>query len=216
MTIRIMLVDDHQIVLDGIRLVIQSQPDMKVVGQAKDGRQGVEMAAEVRPDIILMDIGIPKLNGVEATKRIIRENPNIKIIALSVHTDAKFVLEMLRAGAKGYLPKDTDSSELLEGIHAVMNNKSYLSPLVADGVLSDYLESKKDLKGATSSALTPKETEVLQLIAEGKSSKEIATELDISVRTVEAHRGNIMKKLKVSGVAELTKYAIRHGLIVID
>ena len=216
MTIRIMLVDDHQIVLDGIGMVIESQSDMKVVGLAKDGRQGVELAAELRPDIIIMDIGIPKLSGVEATKRILRKNPQIKLIALSVHTDAKFVWEMLQAGAKGYLPKDADSSELIECIRTVEQNKSYLSPLVADGVLNDYIETKKGLKGALSVELSPKETEVLQLIAEGKSSKEIALELDISVRTVEAHRGNIMKKLKISGVAELTKYAIRHGLIAID
>ncbi len=216
MTIRVMLVDDHKIVIDGLTMVIESQPDMKIVAVAQDGRKAVQDAADHSPDVIIMDIGIPKLNGIEATRRIVEENPRITVLALSVHTDSKFVSEMLKAGAKAYLPKDADSDELILAIRTLIQGRQYISPLVAGDVIDDFVRTKKSDGPADSDLLTTKEIEVLQLIAEGKSSKEIASELNNSVRTVEAHRARIMKKLNLTGVAELTKYAVRHGLVSIE
>ena len=216
MPIRILLVDDHQIVLDGIGHVINNQPDMEVIGTARDGHSAITTARQLRPDVIIMDIGIPGLNGIEATRRIIAENEKIRVIGLSVQVDPKFVTEMLQAGAKGYLPKDAHFSELVTALHTVMQNKRYLSPLVTDGVLEDYLGGKRHLKGKDSHTLTSKEVEVLQLIAEGCSSKQIAAKLNISARTADTHRNNILHKLKLGGIAELTKYALRHGFISVD
>ncbi len=212
MTIGIVLADDHQIFREGIRQLFDQQGDMEVLAEAADGRMAVKLARELSPDVVVMDISMPGLNGIDATRRIIAENPQVKVVALSMHADRRFALEMLKAGATGYLLKDCAFEELVRAINAVLKGQTYLCPEMTELVLRDSLHLSEEPKSLEPCPLTLREREVLQLVAEGKNTKEIAELLNVSVKTIESHRSNIMKKLNLHSLAELTKYAIREGL----
>lgn len=216
MNIGILLADDHKIVREGIKALIEKQTDMEVIAETEDGRTTVQLALQLLPNVVIMDVGMPDMNGIEATRQIIANSPNVKIIALSMHSDRRFVAEMLKAGASGYLLKDCAVEELINAVHAVVENRTYLSPNIVDSVIKDYtyLLSKEDL--SVFSILTTREREVLQLLSEGKTTKEIASHLKISVKTVETYKQKIMNKLDIHNVAKLTKYAIREGLTSLD
>jgi two-component system response regulator NreC len=216
MSIRVLLADDHKIVRQGLRALLEKQQDIEVVAETENGRNAVRLAAEVAPDVVIMDITMPDLNGVEAAKQILNKSPDIKIVALSIHSDALFVTEMLKSGAAGYLLKDCAFEELVRAIRTVLDNKTYLSPSVSGVVVDDYIHrlTKTDFTGKE--AISDREREVLQLMAEGNSTKQIAQKLHISVKTVETHRRQIMNKLDIHTIAELTKYAIRKGLTSLE
>jgi len=213
MAIKILIADDHQILRQGLRTLLEKEPDLEVVAEADNGRSTVRLARETQPEVIIMDVAMPDLNGIEATRQIISEMPKVKVIALSMYADRRFVANMLKAGASGYLLKDCASEELVRAIRAVLANKTFLSPGVTDIVVKDYVQAP--LGAAEASVFTQlsnREREVLQLMAEGKSTNQIAECLHVSVKTVETHRQQMMQKLKIHSVAELTKYAIREGL----
>jgi len=207
--IRILLADDHTMVRQGFRLILGSQPDMEITGEAGDGRQALELAGVLKPDVVVMDVAMPELNGIEATRRMAEVSPRTRVLALSMHKDSVYVREILRAGARGYLLKDSIDSDLLAAVRAVARGDAYLSPSVSDAVLSDYRKHVTD----PLDLLTSREREVLQLIAEGKTNKEIANALHLSVYTVDAHRGRIMEKLNLHSAGELVRFALRKGLI---
>jgi len=216
-TIKILLADDHKIMRDGLHSLLEKQDDMEIIAEADNGRKAVQIAQEKKPDVVIMDISMPELNGIEATRQILSTQPNIKIIALSMHSDKRFVAGMLQAGASGFLLKDCASQELTNAIRTVARNKHYLSPEIAGIMIEDYITLSNSNEPATSSAvLTSREREVLQLIAEGWSTKDIAGHLFVSIKTVETHRRQIMKKLDIHSVADLTKYAIREGLTSVE
>lgn len=206
--LRILLADDHAVVRQGFKLIINQQPDLEVIGEAGDGEECVRLAAQLNPNLVIMDIAMPKVNGVEATRRIMENCPDCKILILSMHKDAVYVRETLRAGAKGYLLKESIDQDLLRAIRAVAEGDGFLSPEVSRTVLDDYQKTEDPFD-----SLTAREREVLQMLAEGKVAKEIATELDISVYTVDAHRGRIMKKLSLRSSTEIVRFAMRKGLI---
>jgi len=212
MSIKILLADDHEIMREGLKSLLEKQGDITVIGQARDGRTTVRLARELSPDIVIMDISMPDMNGIEATRQIVGRDSRIKVIALSVHSDKRFVIEMLHAGASAYLLKDSAFGELVNAVRAVIANHSYLSPEIADVMIRDYkhILSKKTLTAF--SILTGREREVLQLLAEGKTTKDIAARLNVSVKTIETYRHQIMDKLHVHSLADLTKYAIKEGL----
>jgi DNA-binding NarL/FixJ family response regulator len=210
---RILLADDHQIILDGLRSFVEKQSDMEVVGEAKDGRAAVRMARELVPAVIVMDISMPELNGIEAARQILAEQPDIKIIALSMHVEQRFVSAMFQVGASGYLSKDNAFNDLVRAIRTVLVGKVYTCSEVAGTMVSSFVQPAAGGEAPQAPGLSPREREVLQLLAEGKSAKAIADLLFISVKTVETHRRNIMEKLELKTVAELTRYAIREGLI---
>lgn len=212
MGIRILIVDDHKIVREGLRNLIEKRPEMEVISEAEDGRAAVKLAKELLPDIIIMDVAMPEMNGIEATRQIIAGAPHVKIIALSMHSNRRFIVEILKEGASGYLLKDCAFDELVNAINTVLTNRIYLSPRIADIVIKEYINFFPPAKISVYSALTHRECEVLQLLAEGKSTKDIASRLNLSVKTVETHRQQIMDRLGIHSVAELTKYAIREGL----
>lgn len=212
MTTKIVLADDHGIIRAGIRNLLDQEQDLEVVGEASDGREVIRLNQELQPDVLVMDITMPNLNGIDATRQIIGKNPEAKIIALSMHSDHHFVAEMLQAGAAAYLLKDCVYDELVQAIQLVCQGKTYLSPEIASILVKDYRSQAQQNVAAGSVSLSPREREVLQLIAEGHSTKAIAEKLYLSVKTIEAHRSQIMKKLNTNSVAELTKYAIREGL----
>ena len=212
MTIKIILADDHQIVRQGLRALLASESDMKVVAEADNGRSVLRQVEKLCPDLVIMDISMPGLNGIDATRQIIADCPSVKVIALSMHSDSLFVLNMLKAGASGYLLKDCALGELVTAIRAVMGQKAYLSPGISDVVIKDFVSGQSTSGGSGPFTLTAREREVLQLMAEGKSTKEIAEHLCVSIKTVESHRKQIMDKSAIRSVAELTKYAIRQGL----
>lgn len=216
MSIRILVADDHKIVRDGLRALIERQPDMEVVGEAADGRTAVRLVKEMSPDVVIMDISMPDLNGIEAARQILGDSPRVKIIALSMHSDSRFVKEVFKVGASGYLLKECAFEELANAIHTVSVDQIYLSPRITHVVLNDYLSKMSMTETSVFSVLTAREREVLQLMAEGKTTKEIAYSLDLSVKTVEAHRQKIMEKSNIHSVAELTKYAIREGLTSLE
>lgn len=218
--IRIVLADDHKIIRDGLRSLLAGVPDMEVVGEADDGRAAVAMCHELSPDIVVMDIGMRELNGIDATRRIVAECAGVKVIALSMHSDRQYVTEMLRVGASGYLVKDSAFEELIDAVRAVAQGRVYLAQVVTGVVVSEYV---KQLTGAAppssegaARALSPREREVLQLTAEGNSTKEIASILNLSVKTVETHRRQIMEKLGIFNLAGLIKYAMREGIASLD
>jgi two-component system response regulator NreC len=211
--LRILLADDHKIVREGLRTLIEKQPGTEVVGEADSGRMALKLTRELKPDVVIMDITMPDLNGIEATRQIHSEIPGVKVIALSMHSDKRLVAGILMAGASGYLLKeDCDSGELVRAIQAVATNQTYLSPKIGEVMIKDYVRHLSTNASSPFSILTPREREVLQLLAEGKNTKEIASSLHVSVKTVETHRNKIMEKLDIRSIAELTKYAIRERL----
>ena len=212
MSIKIVLADDHQVLREGICSLLEKQGNMEVVAQADDGRTAVRLVRDLQPDIIIMDIAMPDLNGIEATRQIRAESPDVKVIALSMHSDRRFVAEMLKAGASGYLLKNSAFQQLTNSIRTVMEGRNYLCPEIGEIVINDYIKKLSANETSAVSPLTPREREVLQLIAEGNSTKEIASNLSVSIKTADTHRQQIMKKLNCRSVAELTKYAIREGL----
>lgn len=216
MSKKVLLVDDHQIVRNGLRQLLENEEGMEIVSEADNGRDAVRLAGELRPDIVIMDIAMTDMNGIEATRRIIAANPETKVLALSMHKEKRLIFEMFDAGAKGYLLKDCAFEEMMRAIGVVQQGELYLSPKITGAILEDYLERMRGESTADRPPLTPREREVLQLIAEGKNAKEIAFLLDVSISTVETFRHLIMKKLKLNTVAELTRYAIREGLTFIE
>jgi two-component system response regulator NreC len=207
--IRILLADDHKMVRQGFRLILSSQDDMEIVGETGNGREAVELAKALKPDVVVMDVTMPELNGIEATRRIQGISPHIRVLALSVHRDSVYVREIVRAGAEGYLLKESADTDLLAAVRVVAEGNSYLSPEVASAVLKDYR------KHATNplDLLSAREREILQSIAEGRTNKEIATRLNLSVYTVDGHRTRIMEKLDLHSVSELVRFAVRNGLV---
>jgi DNA-binding NarL/FixJ family response regulator len=216
MKIRILLADDHKIVRDGLRALIEREPDMEVIAESDEGRKAIQLVRELSPDVAILDIGMPGLNGVDATRQIIGEGTNVKVIALSMHSDKRFVLQMLKAGASGYLLKECAFEELSRAVHAVMGNRTYLSPEITGLVVDDYVRYVSSADSSLFSLLTGREREVLQLIVEGRTTKEIAASLHVSVKTIETHRQQIMNKLNVTNIPELVKYAIREGLTSVE
>lgn len=233
---KVLLADDHRIVREGLKSLLQAQSDMQVVAEAGDGREALELAGEFEPDVVVMDVAMPQLNGIEATRRLMTDYPDTKVVALSMHSDRRYVAEALKAGAAGYLLKDGAFDELVSAIRTVVANKVYLSPRVAGVVVDDYVsrlpgQTRGEGKGKEAAAereqsdgggnsafqkLTVREREVLQLMAEGFATKEIAARLHVSVKTVETHRRQLMEKLRLYSVAEVTKYAIREGLTSLE
>lgn len=212
MGVKILIADDHGVVREAISSLLSNELGMEVVGGAEDGRVAVQLARQLKPDVIIMDIAMPNLNGIEATRQIVREFPRTKVIALSAYPDRRSVREMLKAGASGYIPKRCGFHELASAIRAVASNRTYLSPLISGIVVEGYIHHGAADKTSAYSVLTVREREVLQLVAEGKSTKEIAKELHLSVKTIEWHRSQIMNKLGLQSIAELVKYAINEGL----
>jgi len=215
-SIKILLVDDHKILRTGVRGLIERQPDLQVVAEAEDGRTAVQLSGKLAPDVVIMDISMQDLNGIEATRQITHGTPRTKVIILSMHSSQKFVTDVFKAGASGYLLKDCDFSEMVTAIRAVVANETYVCPQIATVLRKDYLQRILQSETATAAALTPRERETLQLMAEGKSTKEIAFAFNLSVKTVEVHRQRIMEKLNIHSIAELTKYAIREGLTSLE
>ena len=217
MGIRVLIADDHKIMLAGLRSLLEKQTAFEVVGEAENGRKAVQMTVEKKPDVVVMDVSMPDLNGIEATAQIIESQPETRVIALSMHSDKRFVMGMLRAGASGYLLKDCASQELATAIVQVAAGKKYLSPEITGVVIDDFLLGGTS-EGDTpvTSVLSAREREVLQLIAEGWSTKQIASHLYVSIKTIETHRRQIMKKLDLHTIADLTKYAIREGLTSVE
>lgn len=210
--IRVILVDDHKLLRDGLRNIIEQRSNMHVIGEASDGREAIKICAKLLPNIIVMDVAMPGLNGVEATKQINKIHPNIKVIGLSMHSSKQFIQSMFKAGAYGYLLKDGDAEELIAAISTVMQNKKYLSK----DINQEFLSILKEKKAIDKTELSAREKEVLQLISEGNSSKQIGDILFLSPKTVDVHRNNIMKKLDLFSIPELTKYAIQEGLTSLD
>lgn len=213
---RILLADDHAMMREGLRSIIEHELRFKVIAQAGDGRTAIDLARKLKPDVVIMDISMPDLNGIEATRQIVAEDPNIKIIGLSMHSDKRFIGEMLSAGASGYLLKQGAMDELQQAIQTVLSGRMYISPQIAAVVVQDYVNHLAGEKPGRTVDLTAKERQVLQLIAEGRSTKEIAGMLSVSIPTVETHRQHIMEKLDLHSVAELTKYAVRSGLTSLE
>ena len=212
MSIKILLADDHNLIREGLRALISEEPGMAVIAEAEDGRIAVQLTAKLSPDVVIMDISMPGLNGIEATRQILSKSPAPKIIALSMHMERRMILEMLNAGASGYLLKDCAFGEVIRAIETVMSNCTYLSPRIADIIVKDYVNRvpRTDLSSLT--LLSPREREVLQLLAEGSKTRDIAATLHISAKTVDTYRLQIMEKLGIHSIAELTKFAIREGL----
>ncbi|MHC4635143.1 MAG: response regulator [Planctomycetota bacterium] len=216
MSIRIILADDHEIVRYGLRCLIDEQPDMEVIGEAENGRIAVSLTAQLTPDIVIMDISMPDMNGFEATRQILKENPGVKVIGLSMHHNRRFIIDMLKTGASGYILKGKVHEDLIRAINASMANEVYLSSKITGIIADEYVKSSIETDLSPSAVLTPRERETLQLIAEGKSTKEIALYLNVSIKTIESNRRQIMHKLDIHNVADLTKYAISEGLTTLE
>jgi DNA-binding NarL/FixJ family response regulator len=214
--IRIILADDHQIVRQGLRSMLEHNPDIEVVGEAADGRAVLEMAMQLKPDVVVMDIGMPQLNGVDATRKLLEDLPRTHVVALSMHTDRRFIVEIFKAGAKGYVVKDAAFHELASAVRAVVGNRVYLSPRIAGEVMENVVSDKPLDEASAFSRLSSRQREVLQLIAEGKTTKEIAYQLGLCVKTVETHRARMMEALNLFTVADLTRYAIREGVSILE
>lgn len=213
-SIRILLADDHGIVRKGLRLFLEQHPGMEVVGEAADGREAVRLAGELHPEIVIMDISMPALNGIEATAQIVKNNPRTGVIILSMHSDEGYLVRTLTAGAKGYLLKESAEADLIRAIQAVAKSRPFFSPAIAQTLLEDFVR-QLHLRGLQDSydLLTDREKEILQLLAEGKSNKEVANLLNVSVYTVETHRTNLMQKLNLHNTAEIVLYAVRKKII---
>jgi two-component system response regulator NreC len=216
MSIKILIADDHGIVRDGLRFLISKQQEMEIVGEAEDGRKAIELVRKLEPDIVIMDISMPNLNGVDATRQIVREFPNVKVIALSMHSSSMFVADMIKAGASGYILKNCLFNELVEAIKAVNDGVAYLSQDVVSLVVGDYMKRLSGEGGLPLEALTGREREVLQLIGEGYNTKQIAQELHVSTKAIEASRRKIMEKLHSQSIADLVRWAILGGLTSLE
>lgn len=216
MKIRVLLVDDHKMMRDGLRGLLIGESDIEVVGEASDGRMALDLVRTLSPDVVVMDIGMPELNGVESTRRIRNEYPKVRVVALSTHTDKRYVHHMLEAGASGYVLKIGAHDELLRAVRAASLGRTYLSPEIAGLVVERATGASPGAEVSAYSSLGAREREVLQLVAEGKTSGETAKQMHISIKTVETHRRNIAQKLGLHGTAELTKYAIREGLTSLE
>lgn len=216
MPTKILLADDHAIIRQGLRSMLEQQPDIEVVGEVEDGRKALESVQELNPDIVIMDISMPNLNGIDATRKIVAGPGGTKVIALSIHSSKRFVTEMLKAGASGYMLKECLFDELVEAIQSVLKGGIYLSPRITGVVVDDYVRRMSHKYQPEAPELTAREREVLQLLTEGKSTKQIALQLHVSTKTIESNRRNIMDKLGIHSVAELTKYAIREGLTPLE
>jgi two-component system response regulator NreC len=212
--IRILLADDHIIIRSGLRLLLDQQPDFKVVAEASNGREAVALASELHPEIAVLDIGMPQLNGIEATQQIVSKEPQTQVVILSMHADEGYVLRALKAGARAYILKNSAEADLIRAVRIVADGKSFFSPVISKMLLEDYVRQIRDKHVEDSyDLLTQREKEVLQLVAEGRTNKEVANLLQLSVHTVDAHRGNILQKLNLHGVPELILYAVRKGII---
>lgn len=216
MSIKVLVADDHTMFREGMRSLLQKELNIRIIGEADNGREAVRLALELKPDVVVMDITMPDLNGMEATRKIKKAIPQIKVICLSMHSDRRYVIDMFRAGASGYLIKSCAYKELTNAINIVAANQTYISPQIAHIVVDESIGRQPIKRKLTKLILTPREREILQLIAEGKNTKHIAHHLHKSTKTVETHRRNMMRKLKVKSVAELTKYAISEGIISLD
>jgi DNA-binding NarL/FixJ family response regulator len=211
--VRILLADDHTILRDGIRSLLEDEPDMVVIGEAEDGRSAVKLACQLKPDVVLMDIAMPLLNGLEATRQIKHDCPQVKVLILTMHENEEYIRQVLASGAMGYILKDAAARELLDAIRAVQHGEAVLSPAITRLVIENYLRWGDLQSENPSNGLSPREREVLQLIAEGYSNKQIAEILCISIKTVQAHRMNLMSKLDLHDRADLIKYAIQRKII---
>ena len=212
--VRIVIAEDHTILREGLRSLLSSNPNFEIVGEAKDGREAIRCVEKLKPDLILTDLSMPRMNGMEAIKEIKRESPATKVLVLTVHKAEEYILATFRAGADGYILKDSTHSELVMAVRKVLGGKHYISPEISEKVIEGYLEGKKTLKSRTSwETLTQREREILKLIAEGYKNKEIADDLCISVKTVEKHRANLMEKLDLHNIQALTTFAIERGLV---
>ena len=212
--IRIVLADDHTIIRSGLRLLLDQQSDFQVVGEASDGREAVELISKLHPEVAVLDIGMPQLNGIEATRQIASQEPDTKVVILSMHADEGYVLRALKAGARAYILKNSAEADLIRAVRTVADGKSFFSPVISKMLLEDYVRQIRDKHVEDSyDLLTPREREVLQLLAEGRTNKEVANLLHLSVYTVDAHRGNILQKLNLHGVPEMILYAVRKGII---
>jgi len=214
--IRVVLADDHRLFREGLRTLLDQQPHLEVVGEAADGTSLLARVPAWRPDVVLMDVSMPGLNGLEATRRLRAEHPGVAVVVLSMHADHRFVVEALRAGALGYVLKDCEVAALVEAIRCAARGEIHLAPAVAGNVVRDYLALATDRPESAFSVLSAREREVLQMLSEGRSVKEIAQSLVVSIKTVETHRKNVMDKLDIHSIAELTRYALREGLTHLD
>ncbi len=212
MGLRTIIVDDHDVVRAGLRVVLGKMPDVQVVGEAADGHAAIQLVAQLQPDLVLMDLSMPHLNGLEASRRITADAGSVRVIVITMHADRQYVIEALKAGAAGYVLKKNVAQELPAAIPAVMDGKSYLSPEIAHIVVGDFVRQSSEPGRGASDVLTAREREVLQMVAEGLTTKEIAGSLGIATKTIESHRSQLMTKLKIHSVAGLTKYAIGEGL----
>jgi two-component system, NarL family, response regulator NreC len=211
----VLIADDHGIVRQGLRALLEKSPEISVVGEASDGREAVRLAAELRPNIVVMDIAMPLLNGVDATSQILGRDPDVKVIILSMHSDESYILRALSVGAKGYLLKDSAEGDILPAVETVAKGRPYFSPVIASTLLDEYLQAmKKNQVRDSFDLLTDREKEVLQLLAEGKSNKEVAALLNLSPYTIESHRTSLMQKLNLHNTAEIVLYAVRKNIIV--
>jgi DNA-binding NarL/FixJ family response regulator len=212
MAVKVLIVDDHEIMREGMSALLHKYSEYEVVGQAADGRQALEMVSRLEPDIVIMDVGMPNLNGVDATKQLRSQHPNLKIMALSTHSDGSVVAKMIKAGASGYMLKESAFEELIEGLNTLLDGKTFLCNKISKVVFSEYVGMVTNPKAKNGDGLTNREREVLQLVAEGNTTREIAEVLKLSTKTIDSHREHIMEKLGIRNIAGLTKYAIREGL----
>lgn len=213
MSVKILIVDDHKIMRDGLRTLLEKEKGLDVVAEAKNGREAIRLAEQLRPDIIIMDISMDDLNGMDATRHIVAKEWGCRIIALSMHADKRFVAGMFEAGAMGYLLKDCAFDEMIQAIRQVVSGRTYLCSMISGVVIRDYIQR---MHKSNPSLLSPREKEILQLLAEGGTTKRIASQLSVSVKTIETHRQHIMDKLNIFSIAELTKYAIKEGITSLD
>jgi DNA-binding NarL/FixJ family response regulator len=206
--IKVLLVDDHTIVRQGLKLILSAHADIQVIGEASNGREAVELADKLLPDVVIMDVAMPELGGIEATKRITESHPRLRILVLSMHKESVYVREIFKAGARGYILKDAIDTELLNAVRSVARGDGYISPAVSGAILNDFRQNVTD----PADLLSAREREVLRLIAEGLTNKEVANRLNLSVYTVDSHRGKIMEKLNLHSAGELVRFAVKHGL----
>ncbi|HEY1660013.1 MAG TPA: response regulator transcription factor [Candidatus Sulfotelmatobacter sp.] len=213
--LRILVADDHEVARKGVRSLLEEHAGWEVCGEAKDGREAVEFANQLKPDILLLDIGMPNLNGLDAARQILAINPDARILILTIHDSEQVVREVLAAGARGFLLKSDAGRDLVAAVEALQNRRTFFTSKVAQMMLDGYLRPFEERENSTQQILTPREREVIQLVAEGKTTKEIATALNLSVKTAETHRTNLMRKLDLHSVADLTLYAVRNGIVQI-